>query len=219
MNTQSSSEIPDNVLLQEILKKQIEAIKKQTTNAVENQRLQAIIQKQIDRSKNPNEFIAHENIQNYSNAIKAQTDSKIRLKVNDLFTVHSNIQKQLADLEMKLLPDFKKLSGEKQIHQIYSIILDLCHNIKEIKEKNRIEFHKMEKQLYDKQNEQKETIQKLEKQINRKQQQLSMLHTEISNEEIQMKEDKKQFLLKTRPKKQMLEKLERRHRLMQGSQP
>ncbi|OHT10691.1 hypothetical protein TRFO_04209 [Tritrichomonas foetus] len=217
MQTEVIANIPDNVLLQEMLRRQMESLKQRAASNVEGQRLQSIIQKQLDRSSYQKELIIGENARYYSMR-KVNTDSPPRVTETEIRHVHQNIQKQLTALDMPTLPSVSRLDGEKEIQQIYSTIISLCQDIKQTKEKNRLEMQSLEKELYEQQHEQKAAFEKCEKQMDQKQQKISMLNQEISNEEILMKEEKKQHMLKIRPKKQMLEKLERRHRIIRETQ-
>lgn len=209
--------IPDNVLIQEMLRRQMESLKTRSGNTYESQRLQALIQKQLDKTNYQTTIAQGEN-KRYYRIIRPQLEELPELNDDEIFEVYSIIQKQLASLNMPPLPEINDQNSNQNIQQYYKVILSICEDIKQAKDKKRNELAVMEKQLYELQHQQKEELAQYRKSINQKQQELQMLQTEISNEEIKLKEENKQYLLKLRPKKQLLEKLERRSRIAKTEQ-
>lgn len=209
--------IPDNVLIQEMLRRQMESLKTRSGSAYESKRLQELIQKQLDKT-NYQTVIAQGENKRYYRIIKPQLEELPELDDEEICDVYSIIQKQLVSLNMPALPDIKDKKSGQDIQEYYKVIISICEDIKQAKDKKRNELAVLEKELYELQHQQKEELAQINKLLNQKQQELQMLQTEISNEEIKLKEENKQFLLKIRPKKQMLEKLERRSRIAKGEQ-
>lgn len=204
--------IPDNVLIQEMLRRQMQSLKTRSGNTYESQRLQALIQKQLDKTKYQTTIAQGEN-KRYYRIVRPQLEELPELNDEEILDAYSIIQKQLSSLNMPPLPDINDQNSSQNIQHYYKIILAICDDIKQAKDTKRNELVAMEKQLYELHHQQKEELEVYQKFINQKQQELQMLQTEISNEEIKLKEENKQYLLRLRPKKQMLEKLERRSRI------
>ncbi|KAK8842321.1 hypothetical protein M9Y10_025899 [Tritrichomonas musculus] len=209
--------IPDNVLIQEMLRRQMESLKTRSGNTYESKRLQALIQKQLDKANYQTAIAQGEN-KRYYRILRPQLEELPELDDEEMCEVYAVIQKQLSSLKMPPLPEMKDRNSSQSIQQYYKVILSICEDIKQVKEKERAELAAMEKQLYELQHQQKDELAQINKILNQKQQELQMLQTDISNEEIKLKEENKQFLLKMRPKKQMLEKLERRSKIAKAEQ-
>ena len=195
----------------------MESLRTRSGNTYESKRLQALIQKQLDKTNYQTAIAQGEN-KRYYRIIRPQLEELPELDDEEMCEVHAVIQKQLAALNLPPLPEMKGNDSKQSVQQYYKVILSICQDIKEVKDTKRKELAEMEKRLYELQTQQKEELAEFNKLLNQKQQELQMLQTDISNEEIKLKEENKQFLLKMRPKKQILEKLERRSKIAKGEQ-
>lgn len=204
--------IPDNVLIQEMLKRQMESLKYRSANNLESQRIQEVIQRQLDQTNYRQQLIEGEN-QRYYRIFRPLRETTPDLTNEEIFRIHKTIQNQITSLGCSQIPELNEKDTEKSLQQYYQVIIELCSNIKELKETKKDELNEQESNLYELQNSQKDEIQELEKSNLQLQQELQMLKTEISNTELKMKEENKQFQLKMRPKRLALEKIERRSKL------
>ena len=208
-----SAVVLDNSRLQEMLRRQMESTRKRITNPVENQRLQELLKKQLIRSKYQDQILVGENMRFnrnlYSKVLSMQPPKITSQEVDKL---HSTIQQKLNELNLEL-PELNQWDQPDSQQKIFRCIIDLCNIIQTKKRDTRIELENREQQLVAERNKQKDTIKNLEYNVNQKKQYLQMLMTQVNDEELKSKEAKRQHLLKLRPKEQLLQRLQKRHRL------
>ena len=211
--TRETRYVVDNSLVQEMLKRQMDSVKHRTTSRVENDRLQKILQRQMDYSKYQEEVAAGENSR-YTNTLRQKLEemkAAQRVPRGELSRLDKLIRVHLADIKRQdALPELAAWSDPGATQTILNLLRDLADEAIEMREQARTELDDIEGKLIEEKCDLTDAISRLQRKIDRKKQHLQEIETAISKEELQMKEEKRQFLLKTKPKRAQLERLQRR---------
>lgn len=203
--------------LQEMLKRQIESTRDRTTNPTENIRNQQILNKQRYKSKYQQQIV-EEIINDYKDKMYSKSNSSNQTEITnkDINLLFKTINPKLKLIKINELPDTQIWNQKEAVQVIYKTILMLCDQVQNKTRKSKATIEEIENQLINERNKQKDELKALESDIIKKKQKLQKIQTQINEIELKSKEDKKQFILKKKPKEQLIQRLEKRKMLMEN---
>jgi hypothetical protein len=199
-----------------MLKRQMDSVRHRTTSGVENDRIQQVLQQQLEKSRYQSGVVVGENgryeIQ-IANGIK-DLNRRTAVSHSDLARMEQVVRAHLAEVSTDLvLPETCKWNGEGNVESILQLIKRICAMTVSLRETKRVELGALEGQLSEEHNDLRNQIKRLERENSMKQQHLQALGTELSGEMLAMKDEKRRFLMAIRPKNVQLERLEGRRKL------
>ena len=123
------------------------------------------------------------------------------------------VRAHLAELRMEeALPELASWNSPGNSQKILNLVRDLCDDTLELRDQSNAELEEIEGKLMDEKCNLSDEILRLQRKLNMRKQHLQELKTLINREELEIKEQKRQFLLKAKPKQAQIERLERRRR-------
>jgi len=124
----------------------------------------------------------------------------------DIQRVYSSVNNLLGDFVGISLPDpsewDKKIASDKVLEMINKLSLDIKMN----KQSSKIRIDAKENHLYTQKSTLTDDIKTINKRIHQKEQLLQMIKTEISDVELQSREDFRQYQLNLKPKQRILDR-------------
>ena len=106
-------------------------------------------------------------------------------------------------------------TNQIESQKIIDLIAQLSREVRSTRDSTRKQVNLIEGELINQSGELKGEIKRLERQINLKEQHLAQLKTDISKVQLEIGEEKRQFLLKQKPKLLQIQRLEKRIKLLQ----
>jgi hypothetical protein len=202
----------DTSRLQEMLKRQMTSTRHRTTWGIENDRIQSLLRKEFEHAKGNNEIVEGENerfhvrLRQHAYDLNDQTVIT-RQELNRFEALTRQHLSELKDeLSLPKLPNWKE--GD-YIQGTLDLVLVLAREVTKLREESRELLTDTEDRVNEREVALRIAITDLQKEVNMKKQHLQELNTSISREELAMKEEKKKFLAKMRPKTSHLERLTR----------
>jgi hypothetical protein len=207
----------DLTVLQEMLKRQMASVRHRTTTGVENDRLQQVLQQQLEMSKYQTDVVIGENGR-YHAQIAASLkglDDRTGITKSDVVKLEQVVNSHMSDINTGLtLPAVSKWNEPGNVRRVLDCIERVCRDTVILRETARQELGALEGELSNQQSGLRIEIKRLERDISMKQQHLQEIQTAISDEQLAIKDDKRRFLLAIRPKKAKFEQLQGRQKLL-----
>ena len=132
----------------------------------------------------------------------------------ELRRLYRNVSIDLQELGFEPISEPSKWSQQDESQKIIDLIGTLSRSVKKNRDEVRSKINSIGGELINQSFDFKEEIKRLEKSIILKEQHLSQIKTDISKVQLEIGKDKRNFLLKQKPKLSQIQKIERRIKLL-----
>ena len=127
----------------------------------------------------------------------------------DILGLYRKLRKQLNNIGISNVPTMNSIATEAGSREMLRIIEKLADQVIEMKRAFTENIENREKQIQDERCKQASSITRYKKRINMKRQQLQDLKAQLNKEDLMIKQDKKDNILKMRPLQRKLDHLQR----------